>query len=43
MKFRILLFIFAFILAAGSLACSSADEKPDTPIETFKTYTKAIK
>ena len=43
MKFRILLFIFAFILTAGALACSSGDEKPDTPIETFKTYTKAIK
>ena len=43
MKFRIPLFIFAFILASGLLACSSGDEKPDTPIETFKTYTKAIK
>ena len=25
------------------LACSSADTKPATPIETFKTYTKAVK
>ncbi len=27
----------------GLLACSSADTKPATPIETFKTYTKAVK
>ena len=43
MKYRISLFILSFIMAAGSLACSSGEDKPDTPIETFKTYTKAIK
>jgi len=43
MKYRNLLFVTAFILASGSLACSSGDEKPDSPIATFKTYTKAIK
>jgi hypothetical protein len=30
-------------LLSGLLACSSADTKPSTPIETFKTYTKAVK
>lgn len=27
----------------GMLACSSAESTPESPIETFKTYTKAIK
>jgi hypothetical protein len=30
-------------LLSGMLACSSSESKPETPIETFKTYTKAIK
>ena len=34
--------IFLWLLF-GLLACSSAESKPATPIETFKTYTKAVK
>jgi hypothetical protein len=30
-------------LLAGLLSCSSAESKPSTPIETFKTYTRAVK
>ena len=30
-------------LFSGLLSCSSAESKPSTPIETFKTYTKAVK
>ena len=36
----------AFILimaVSGIFACSSGESKPESPIETFKTYTKAIK
>mgnify|MGYP001385532925 CR=1 FL=1 len=35
---------FILILALfGMLACSSGETTPESPIETFKTYTKAIK
>ena len=33
----------AAALISGTMGCSSAESKPATPIETFKTYTKAIK
>lgn len=34
---------FLIIALFGMLACSSGESKPESPIETFKTYTKAIK
>ena len=36
------LIVLILTLLGGSLGCSS-EEKPATPLETFKTYTKAIK
>ncbi len=35
--------LFSIFLFAGLVACSSGVKQPATPIETFKTYTKAIK
>lgn len=32
-----------FALIAGLLGCAGGDQGPATPIETFKTYTKAIR
>ncbi|MCC7307393.1 MAG: DUF4878 domain-containing protein [Acidobacteria bacterium] len=34
---------FLIIALFGMLACSPGESKPESPIETFKTYTKAIK
>ena len=36
------LILFILLVFSGSFGCSG-DEKPATPLETFKTYTKAIK
>ena len=43
MKYRILLILSLFLATAWAIGCSSGDEKPASPIETFKTYTKAAK
>jgi hypothetical protein len=43
MKYRILLVLSVIILAPLVPGCSSGEKTPDSPIETFKTYTKAIK
>jgi hypothetical protein len=43
MKNRIAEALIVFALLSGSLACTSGEKEPKTPIETFKTYTKAIK
>src|SRR5215210_2828316 len=43
MKNRILHIFVGLAVTAGLAGCSSGDSQPSTPIETFKTYTKAIK
>lgn len=43
MKYAFSRFFLAAILVAASFGCSSGDDKPATPMETFKTYSKAIK
>ena len=43
MKNWILQIAVGLVLTAGFTGCSSAESQPQTPIETFKTYTKAIK
>ena len=43
MKNSLVKFLFFFCLVSGLAACASEEKRPATPIETFKTYTKAIK
>lgn len=43
MKNSIAKVILSIALIAGVQACSSDESKPKSPVETFKTYTKAIK
>jgi hypothetical protein len=43
MKYRILFISLVIILVSWSVGCSSEDDKPDSPKETFMTYTKAVK
>lgn len=43
MKTSLLKAFLAFVFLSGTFACSSGDSRPATPVETFKTYTKAIK
>lgn len=43
MKTSLIKALFLIAVLSGVFACSSADPEPRTPIDTFKTYTKAIK
>ena len=40
---RHLILTLIFVSLAFFLACSGGEKKPSTPLETFQTYTKAIK
>lgn len=35
--------IIVIVSIAGAFSCTSVEREPDSPIKTFKTYTKAIK
>ncbi|MGD9588474.1 MAG: hypothetical protein AB7Q37_04670 [Pyrinomonadaceae bacterium] len=43
MKYAFSRFYLAAFLITAAFGCSSGDDRPATPIETFKTYSKAIK
>lgn len=43
MKYTISRFFLVAVLLTAVFGCTSGDNEPATPIETFKTYSKAIK